>query len=343
MSNKETAIAKKKETIKELLIRKQTDIKQLLPTHINIDRFIKSALLAVARNDKLQKCTKESVFTGVVNAAELGLDFTPAKGHAYLIPYGDQATFMPGYRGLIDLAKRSGTIAKIEAHIVHENDKFILEYGLEPKLIHKPIIKGDTGEIIGAYAIAWFKGEDPQYEFMTKKQLDGIRKRAKTDTIWKSDEGEMCRKTPVRRLFKYLPCSPDLEKALEYDNHIAGVIDAPEDNGLSRTENLANLIITNPTPTDVDAKTGEVIESPDTSKETEPMTNPKTSGMINSICSKEYALDPEQTLKLISAIIKHDITKMKQLTLKEVEWVTETLNHRETIDGFLAEINSQKQ
>jgi len=263
--NKPTAVVTTKfGTIKALILTKQPDIGELLPTHVPVNRFIKSTFLAISREPKLLECTQNSLITSIINAAELGLDFTPAKGHAYLIAYGKTATFMPGYRGMIDLAKRSGTVSKIEAHIVHENDEFEIEYGLEPKLVHKPIITGNPGNIIGAYAIAWFKKDEPQYEFMTKEQLDAIRKRAKTDYIWNSDYIEMCRKTAVRRLFKYLPCSPDLEKAIEYDNQIAGIVDTPIDDGRTRTESLVNLIA--PTveteSADVDTETGEITESP---------------------------------------------------------------------------------
>ncbi len=229
-----------KQRICALIGENKLKIADMLPRHIEAERFVKSALLAIGRNKDLWNCTPQSVLTTIINAAELGLDFTPAKGHAYLVPYKNVATFMPGYRGMIDLAKRSGTVSRIEAHVVHKNDEFRLEYGLNPVLEHKPVIEGDPGAVVGAYAIAWFKDGETQHEFMTRKQLDAIRKRAKTDYIWKSDEEEMQRKTVVRRLFKYLPCSPDLEKAMEYDNEITGIEETGESG--ERTNSLADLV-----------------------------------------------------------------------------------------------------
>lgn len=238
-----TAVEKASRTeIQRLIEDNKVKIGQLLPDHVDVTRFVKSALLAVSRNPFLATCTPKSIFTAVLNAAELGLDFTPAKGHAYLVPYKNEASFMPGYRGMIDLARRSGVVRRIESVIVHRNDTFDLIKGLNPNLIHKPVIDGDAGEMIGAYAIAWFNDGETQYEYMTKRQIDDIRKRAKTDIVWKSDYEEMARKTVVRRLFKYLPCSPDVEKALEYDSEATGLKSVDTDTNISRTSQLADLV-----------------------------------------------------------------------------------------------------
>ena len=318
--NTDLAAQPENETIKALLIRKQADIKQLLPTHVNVDRFIKSALLAVARNDRLLECSPASVFTSVVNAAELGLDFTPAKGHAYLIPYKREATFMPGFRGMIELAKRSGTIIKIEAHVVYEKDIFDIEYGLDPKLIHKPCIKGNQGNVTGAYAIAWFKGDDPQYEYMTREQLDGIRKRAKTDYVWQSDFSEMCRKTAVRRLFKYLPCSPDLEKAIEFDNAIAGINDGSRTPKQSGTAALAEMIApeSTPEPRTVNMETGEVEQG---NPEPKPTTKAQLAGAILDIRAKLNISDDKQFYTIVGAIIGQETASLDEVNKAGLEQV----------------------
>jgi len=243
--------------------QKRAAIGDLLPDNVNVNRFIKSAMMAATRNEDIMKCSRESILTTIVNAAELGLDFTPAKGHAYIVPFKKTATFMPGYRGMIELARRSGVVKKIEAHVVYENDEFGIEHGLRPNLHHKPIIKGTRGGVVGAYAIAWIEGADPQYEWMSKEDIDAIQKKASYNKIWTDHYIEMCRKTAVRRLFKYLPCSPDdnrLEKALEYDNQVAGIADEKKD-GRSQTEKLTDLMTASPDDAqfqDVDPETGEV-------------------------------------------------------------------------------------
>jgi len=245
----ETIVVEKKRptTIGEMLESRKTDIAALLPTHVPVERFIKSALLAVARDNKLKNCTPLSVFTAVVNAAELGLDFTPAKGHAYLIPYGNTATFMPGYRGFIDLALRSGKVNQIWSYLVHENDEFSLVYGTNPTITHIPKVKGDRGKIIGAYAVARFPDGSIQFEYMDLTQLEKIRSVSKANNIgpWVSNTDEMQRKTTVRRLFKYIPSSPDIDKALEYDNAAVGIEDVEIDSNTSRTAQLAEIISPN--------------------------------------------------------------------------------------------------
>jgi len=218
-------------TVRDMLEEKRTDIRAMLPTHVNVERFMKSALLAVARDKGLQDCTPLSLLAAVINAAELGLDFVPSKGHAYLIPFKNhgklEAQFMPGYRGLIDLAKRSRVVTKIEAHLVCEKDQFELVFGTESKLYHKPYLQGAPGAVIGAYAVAFFSSAGPQFEFMRLDEIKAIQVRSKAGGSgpWNTDWNEMARKTVVRRIFKYLPSSPDIEKAIEADNRTVGLVD----------------------------------------------------------------------------------------------------------------------
>jgi len=230
------AIAKQP-TIRDMLETKRPEIKELLPVHVNANRFIKSALICISQNQVLQKCSPASLFLCVVDAAELGLDFTKAKGHAYMVPFFNnkkgvyEAQFMPGYRGLIDLARRSGSVKKIEAHLVYEKDKFSLKYGVESTIIHEPLLIGDRGKVIGAYAVAFFADTLPQFEYMTAADIDAIKARSKAATKgpWVTDSGEMQRKTPIRRLSKLIPISPDYQdkwdKAIEADNKAIGLID----------------------------------------------------------------------------------------------------------------------
>ncbi len=274
---KSTAVVKKSETIKDLLVRKQIDISQLLPTHVNVDRFIKSALLAIARDEKLQKCTPKSLFTAVINAAELGLDFTPILGHAFLIAYGDQATFMPGWRGLVHLVLQAGRVKQINSEVVFENDKFKIFKGTKPNLIHEDFDGEDRGDVKGAYAIAFYgDGTPPQFEFMNVAQLQAVKNCSKSKdsnySPYQTFPDEMRRKAPVRRLFKRLPSSPDdkLVRALEYDSRASGIEFIDQSNGtdrISRTASLAESLspvqeaVPDTTPEEVvDTETGEVTE-----------------------------------------------------------------------------------
>jgi len=237
-----TALAAQENTVKGYLEKYKGKVISLLPAHVNPDRFFKSALLVISQSPDLQKCTPQSVFTAVLGAAELGIDFIPSKGHAYLIPYKGVATLMPGYRGLIDIAKRSGVVKRIEAHVVYENDYFVIEFGLTPQLKHRPEIRKDRGAYLGAYAVAWYDDNSAQFEYMTEADVEHVRKSSKTDRVWNEHPGEMRRKSPIRRIFKYLPCSPDLTKALEYDNDAVGIKDGAAAGTGTRTSELADMV-----------------------------------------------------------------------------------------------------
>lgn len=201
----------------QALAEKRGAIAGRLPSHMNPDRLIKIALTAAAKNPKILDCDRESVMLSVMQAAELGLEPGGALGEGYLVPYGRTCQFIPGYRGLISLARRSGQIISIEAHAVFEQDEFTVEFGLDPKLIHRPTMKAERGVVIAFYSVAKLQGGGIQYDYMTKADVDAIRSRSKASGSgpWVTDYNEMGKKTVIRRLFKALPVSVELCRALE--------------------------------------------------------------------------------------------------------------------------------
>lgn len=225
----------------ELFTTKKDIFAQVLPQHMRPERLIKVALMAMNRQPLLLQCTQASLFQALLAAASLGLEPDGVLGSAYLVPYRNnktgqyEAQLIPGYRGLIDLARRSGQIESIEAHVIREGDKFECGFGLYPTLTHTPVFPGtaeylDNKHIIGAYAVAKLKDGASQFEVMSRAEIDAIRNRskAKDSGPWATDYPEMARKTVVRRLVKYLPMSIELSTALEIDNRTedgTGVID----------------------------------------------------------------------------------------------------------------------
>lgn len=204
----------------------QEALKAVLPKHITPERVLKMAFVAASRQPKLFQCTRESFIQSVMKSAELGLDCSGTLGRAYLVPYYNnkisayECQFIPGYQGLIELARRSGNIARIESRVVYANDQFSVEYGLDQKLIHRPTMNGDRGAMICVYAIAELTDGSRQIEVMTLEEVNGIRSRskAKDSGPWVTDYPEMARKTVIRRIAKYLPLSTELAKALEADD-----------------------------------------------------------------------------------------------------------------------------
>ncbi|MCK5612517.1 recombinase RecT, partial [Candidatus Pacearchaeota archaeon] len=142
-----------------------------LPKHLDPDRFLRIALTEFRKNPELATCNQKSFLGAIVQCSQLGLEPGDNLGRAYLLPYNNRkqntkdCQLIIGYRGLLDLARRSGEIASISAHCVYENDKFVFEYGLEEKLQHCPA-RGDRGKFVATFALAKFKDGGYQFEVM---------------------------------------------------------------------------------------------------------------------------------------------------------------------------------
>ena len=212
------------------------------------------ALVACGRQPKLLECTQQSILKSVMQSAELGLDCSGTLGRGWLVPYYNnkikslEAQFIPGYQGLIDLARRGGQIARIESRVVYENDRFELAYGTDQNLTHIPELVKPRGNMVCVYAIAELKDGSQQIDVMTLEQIEGIRNRskAKDGGPWKTDYDEMARKTVIRRISKYLPLSIELAKAIEIDDQqydgnveIINSLPPPVPNG-ERTTHIAD-------------------------------------------------------------------------------------------------------
>lgn len=187
-----------------------------LPQHLKTERFCRIAITALTRTPKLVECTQESLFRCLLDLSALGLE--PDGRRAHLIPYGNQCTLIIDWKGLAELAMRSGVIAKLHADIVCENDVF--EYNLGEIIQHKVNWKEDRGAMYAAYAMAVTKAGPVFVQVLTKAEIDGIRKRSKAGSSgpWVTDFNEMAKKTAFRRLSKWLPLSAEFRDALEKDS-----------------------------------------------------------------------------------------------------------------------------
>lgn len=186
------------------------------------ERFkAQAATLAVAAasdpKKSLSNCSPASVWLALKGVAELDLQLTPSLGEAYIVPYGPTATLIVGYKGLKEIAFRSGIVTKIESTLVYEKDEFTYQRGTDPGIRHVPAPFGQRGAITGAYTVANLTNGQVMFEVMSKAEIDAIAEKSKSGAVWKSHYGEMARKTPLRRLAKYLPTTPLLAKALAYD------------------------------------------------------------------------------------------------------------------------------
>jgi len=229
-------------TISALLKRMEPEIKRALPKHITAERMARLALTAIRTNPKLLQCDQMSLLAAVMQSAQLGLEPNTPLGEAYIIPYGREAQFQVGYKGLISLAHRTGEYQSIYAHAVYENDVFEFEYGLNKTLKHIPA-DDPQGEPVKYYAV--YKLQNGGYDFAVASRAQ-IEKYAQKysqayqkgwTSPWKTDFDEMAKKTALKIALKYAPKSIEFAKAItadetvkkELDEDMSSVIDVSND------------------------------------------------------------------------------------------------------------------
>jgi recombination protein RecT len=261
---------KPKDQVAHILKEKHSEIQKMLPKHLNAERLLKVAQIAATTTPALAKCDVASLVGAIGQCAQMGLEPNTVLGHAYLVPFNtkrkdaagnerfvNSVQVIIGYKGLIDLARRSGQIVSIAAHEVCKNDKFELIYGLDEKLNHTPSME-DRGEVIAFYAVAKLVGGGHAFEFMSKFQVDQIMAATQSKGKygpWKDHYTEMGRKTVIRRLAKYLPLSIEFQTAAALDAMAEGGKDQNLD-----TYDGDFMIMPNDENESFDPETGEIME-----------------------------------------------------------------------------------
>jgi recombination protein RecT len=224
-------------------------IQSIVPKHVTPERLIRVGMNATSRNPMLLQCTPESIVGAVVNCGVLGVE-PNLLGHAYIVPFWNsktkqyEAQFQLGYRGLIDLARRTGQISVVYAREVYQGDEFEFEYGLDTKLMHKPSGEDDENKITHFYAV--YKLKDGGYDFivMSRRQVekhrDKFTKSQKDGRVfgpWKDHFVEMAKKTVLIRLLKTAPISieqqenQNIMEGINRDSSISKVKEDPNNIG----------------------------------------------------------------------------------------------------------------
>ena len=230
--------------VRELLgnSRARDQLAAVAAKHMNPERMMRVVANAIRTTPKLQQCEPMSFLGALMQCASLGLEPNTILGHAYLIPFDKKekndrtgkwevvrtdVQLVVGYKGLIDLARRSGHITSLSANI-HYSDDDLWEYeeGTEARLRHRP--GPMEGAKLHAYAIAKFKDGGHAYVVLpwahVMKIRDGsqgwqtaVRYKKTAESPWGKHEDEMAKKTAIRALAKYLPLSVEFMDAISVD------------------------------------------------------------------------------------------------------------------------------
>lgn len=230
MSDKNQLINKELNSVHNMLVKCSGEILKVLPKHVNLERLSRIALTECRKNPGLLKCDILSLVSSVMICGQLGLEPGTELGQCYLLPFYNSKTkqqecqFVLGYRGMITLGRNSGDLVAISAHCAYSNDFFELEFGVHENIRHIPNFK-DRGEFIGSYCVAKLKNDAFQFNFIEAKKIldlkESVLSKIKLEyqkySPWVTAFEEMAAKTAIRRLYKYLPISVELQRAIALD------------------------------------------------------------------------------------------------------------------------------
>ncbi len=229
--------------IRDAMLRVEEHIRDVIPKNFEPKRLFRLMESECRKTPALKTCELRSLLGCFIEASQLGLEIGSALGHAYLIPFNTKngmiCQLIPGYRGLLDLVRRSGQLKSVSAFIVNEKDYFEFEFGMEPKCVHKPSLLPEPGKVTHAYAVAHMANGGVQFAVMSRREIDGIRARSRAGKSgpWVTDFEEMAKKTVLRRLSKLLPMQTEAARLVEldeYDDSSRAIVDIGQQMGLPR-------------------------------------------------------------------------------------------------------------
>lgn len=321
------------QNMKALLEKSWPRIMAVIGNNLSPQRLYQMYVSTINREPQLASCTVESVLSCFMKCAALGLEPSNVNnlGMAYILPFGNknmrtgqrEATFIIGYKGMIDLARRSGQIRDISARAVHEGDEFEYSYGLEETLRHVPCAK--PGKLTHVYMVAHFKDGGHYMKVMNADEIEQAARRSpsygKSMSPWKSDYEAMAMKTVIRRAFPYLPVSVEAQNAAANDDQTpdyrdifhplpdASVNDTPIDASVESEPSAAEP--QQPQSSPVEAKRSEVIERFHRLGVTDEQEALQTIAKITGMASESFNDLSESELDTVLAQLKANVKEDK--------------------------------
>ncbi|KFI92466.1 DNA binding, phage related protein [Bifidobacterium saguini DSM 23967] len=321
--NRQLQTMNPQQNMRHLLEKSWPRIMAVIGNNLSPQRLYQMYVSTINREPQLASCSVESVLSCFMKCAALGLEPSNVDGlgRAYILLREQEhahrqkeATLIIGYKGMIDLARRSGQIRDISARAVHEGDDFSYNYGLNEDLRHVPCAK--PGRLTHVYMIANFKDGGHYFQVMNADEIEAAAKRSpsygKSVSPWKSDYEAMAKKTVIRRAFPFLPVSVEARDAASSDE---------------RTPDYSDVF--NPLPdatvdeAPVEVGVDEEVEESERQPEAQPETSPvetKRAEMIRRFQALGVASDGE-ACETISKILERTVVKTSDLSEAELDKV----------------------
>lgn len=259
--------------VRDNLVRMSSQFKMVLPPQVPLDRFLRIIVTAVNASPKLLSCDRGSLYAACMRAAQDGL--LPDGREAALVPFKNTVQYLPMVGGILKKVRNSGELGSIAVEVIYQHDRF--RYWIDsdgPHIEHEPLLFGERGEVLGAYALAKTTDGFLYVEAMSKVQIEKVRavSAAAHNGPWVDWWDEMAKKTVIRRLAKRLPMSTDADGVFDREDKEKDVTPEsespktlpPPGEPKRKQRRIDSIIETAPT---VSASANEAAASPDTSKE----------------------------------------------------------------------------
>lgn len=317
-----------------------------MPKGAEAEQLVRDAITAVRQTKNLDRCDPQSVLGSLMTCAQLGLR-PNVMGQAYILPFWDgqyevapgrkggyRAQFIPGYKGLIQLAYRHPLVTTVIGRTVREGDEFDVDFGLADTLVHRPNLDPDATPGEDTHYYAMWKGEGGHgFWVMTRGEgrlyRDKYAPRNKEGKIvgpWATDDGfpGMVIKSCLRQLSKWMPASTELIAAVAADGQV-------------RTDLSVDALPTDPDAA-ADVVDGEVVAdtadaNPDVdppgppdpqAPPVQPATQPQITKIIKMLDDRGIKTEDAQR-QALSDILGRPIESRKELTRDDVQAVIDTL------------------
>lgn len=212
-------------TLKDQIEALGVEIERALPGTIDADRFVRNTITVFRQTPRLASCTWPSIAGALMTAAQVGLEPGPL-GHCWLIPRGSEATFQLGYTGLVELARRSGSVGAIRTGVIYDWSELDERDGTDPHLVIVPVRPRPDDATPLAYwcVVERVDGASDHWSVMELHEIEAARDKipgaGRAGSAWRENFDAMACITVFRRMKGMLPLSIEMATALDSDGQV---------------------------------------------------------------------------------------------------------------------------